>query len=400
MPDMPQIISVDDHVLEPPDLWQNRLPAALREAGPRVERKRMRHGGHGVGWREDPDGTWSDVWYYGEVVAPLMMLQAAAGFETLSTELTTFEAVRPGAWRQAERLADMSLDHIDASVCFPNTLPRFCGQTFMEQADKDLGLLCVRAYNDWMIDEWTAGAARGRLIPLIIVPLWDADLAAAEVRRCADKGSHAVSFTESPVPLGLPSLWDKDRYWDRFFTACEETETTICMHVGSSSTLPSTAPDAPMTVGMSLDWMNAAGSLTDYLLSGVLERFPTIKLAYSEGQVGWMPYLLERLDKVWQDFRGDQFGLTLTNPPSSYARGRVYGCIFDDDTGLRNRDAIGADQICYETDYPHSQTTWPDSLTQLERLCAKAELSQADTYRLARGNAITAFGLQRFGITE
>jgi predicted TIM-barrel fold metal-dependent hydrolase len=250
-----------------------------------------------------------------------------------------------------------------------------------------------------MIDEWTAGAAHGRLIPLTIVPLWSAELAAGEIRRCAERGSHAVSFTESPSPLGLPSLWDKDRFWDPFFQACDETDTIICMHVGSSSQFPTTAPDAPMLVSCSLDWQNAAGSLTDYLLSGTLARFANLKLAYSEGQVGWMPYTLERIDYVWYEFRDEQFGNRLDRPPSTYARGRVFGCIFDDPIGLKNRDDIGMDQICYETDYPHTQSTWPRTHEIFDGLCAKAGLDDGEIYQLARGNAITAFGLERFGIT-
>jgi predicted TIM-barrel fold metal-dependent hydrolase len=399
MSDLPWIISVDDHVLEPPDLWQSRLAARFKADGPRVERKKMAFGGHDVGWVESDDGAWCDVWLYDQMRSPLMMLSAAVGFDSLSMQFTTFEDVRPGAWKQTERLADMDLDRIEAAVCFPNTLPRFCGQTFMEQPDRELGLASVQAYNDWIIDEWTAGQGRGRLIPLTIVPLWSAELAAAEIRRCADKGSHAVSFTENPSPLGLPSLWDKDRFWDPFFQACDDTDTVICMHIGSSSKMPTTSPDAPMIVGCALDWQNAVGSLTDYLLSGTLARFPNIKLAYSEGQIGWMPYTLERIDFVWAEFPDEQFGNRLDQPPSTYARGRVFGCLFDDPTGLRNRDAIGMDQICYETDYPHAQATWPHTHEVFGRLCAKAGLSDQEIYKLARGNAIAAFGLERFGIT-
>jgi predicted TIM-barrel fold metal-dependent hydrolase len=400
MPEIPRIISVDDHVLEPPELWQSRLPTRFADRGPRVVRKRMGFGGPETGWAEDPDGAWCDVWLYDDLVAPLMMLSAAVGFDKLSMQLTTFEEVRPGAWKQKDRLADMDIDNIEAALCFPNTLPRFCGQTFLEREDKELALLCVQAYNDWMIDEWSAGDGRGRLLPLTIVPLWDANLAASEIRRCAAKGSHAVSFTECPVPLGLPSLFDKDRFWDPFFAACDETDTVVCMHIGSSSRMPTTAPDAPMIVGCALDWQNAVGSLTDYLLSATMERFPNLKLAYSEGQAGWMPYILERIDKVWAEFPGAEFGNRLSNPPSEYARGRVFACIFDDETGLRNRDVIGMDQICFETDYPHAQATWPNTSDCFDRLCSKAGLSDSERYKLARGNAIAAFGLARCGITS
>jgi len=407
MTDIPRIISVDDHVVEPPDLWQSRLPERYKERGPRIERKRIRfsadvgRGGAGAtGWVEDPEGEWSDVWYYDDLVSPFLMLSAAVGFEELGFAVTTYDQVRKGTWDQAARLQDMDANHTEAAICFPNTLPRFCGQTFYERADKELGLLCVRAYNDWMIDEWSAGAGHGRLIPLTIVPLWDAGLAAEEVRRCAAKGSFAVTFPENPHPLGLPSIHDKDHFWDPFFTACEETDTVVCMHIGSSSKMPSTAPDAPFIISSTLTFQNAMGSLCDYLFSGTLARYPKLTIAYSEGQVGWMPYILERADKLWEERSNNSFGTWLPEPPSSYIPGRVYGCIFDDRTGLRNRDVVGMEQICFETDYPHADSTFPHSKETLAKISEEAGLSDQELYKLARGNAIKAFGLERFGITE
>ena len=152
--------------------------------------------------------------------------------------------------------------------------PRFCGQTFAERDDKELALECVKAYNDWMIDEWCAGDGHGRLIPVTMVPLWDAQLAAAEVRRCADKGSHALTFSENPYALGLPSVHSGE--WDPLFAACQETETVVCMHIGSSSRMPGTTPDAPFIVSSVLTFPNAMGSLLDFVFSGTLERFPNL----------------------------------------------------------------------------------------------------------------------------
>jgi predicted TIM-barrel fold metal-dependent hydrolase len=397
MLDIPRIISVDDHVLEPPDLWSARMPAKYRDRGPRIVRKKLRRVGSET--IEAEDGQWGDVWYYDDLVSPLLMLSAAVGFDHLSFGYATFDEVRPGAWKQKERLADMDADHIDVSICFPNTLPRFCGQTFLERDDKDLALLCVQAYNDWMIDEWTADSGRGRLIPLGMVPLWDAGLAAEEVRRNAARGCFAVTFTENPEPLGLPTLYRPDHFWDPFFGACEETGTTLCMHIGSSSRMPTTTSDAPFIIGSALDWLNAMGSMLDYVFSGTLQRFPALTLAYSEGQVGWMPYIMERADKKWAEFHGEDFGNTLPDPPSSYLRGRVFGCVFDDDTGLRNRDVIGMDRICYETDYPHAQATFPNTRKIASEMCERAGLDEQEVYALMRGNAIRAFGLERFGIT-
>jgi predicted TIM-barrel fold metal-dependent hydrolase len=406
MTDIPQIISVDDHVVEPPDLWTSRVPARFSDRVPRIVRQKIRFVGDGaggtgaVGWVEDDAGDWCDVWHYDDLVSPFMMLSAAVGFEELGFSVTTFDQIRPGAWIQAERLADMAANHTDAAVCFPNTLPRFCGQAFYERADRELAGLCVTAYNDWMIDEWCAGDAKGRLIPLTMVPLWDPEAAAAEIRRCAAKGSHAVTFPENPHPLGLPSIHDKARFWDPFFQACSETETVVCMHIGSSSKMPSTAPDAPFIISSTLTFQNAMGSLCDYLFSGTLERFPDLTIAYSEGQVGWMPYILERADKLWEERSNNSFGTWLPNPPSSYIPGRVYGCIFDDAIGLRNRDVVGMDQICFEVDYPHADSTFPHSRETLQKISSEAGLSDGEIYKLARGNAIKAFGLERFGITS
>jgi predicted TIM-barrel fold metal-dependent hydrolase len=219
------------------------------------------------------------------------------------------------------------------------------------------------------------------------------------VYRCAEKGSFAVAFSENPYPLGLPSIHDKDRFWDPFLRACEETDTIVNMHIGSSSKMPSTSPDAPFAVSSTITFSNAMGSMCDYILSGTFVRFPKLKIAYAEGQVGWMPYVIERMDKIWEE-RGDaSFGIDLPDRPSSYIPGHIWGCIFDDETGLKNRDVIGMDQICFEVDFPHADTTYPHTLDVATKICTAASLDDGEIYKLMRGNAIEAFGLQRFGIT-
>jgi predicted TIM-barrel fold metal-dependent hydrolase len=331
-------------------------------------------------------------------VYPFPKLSAAVGFPNLDNEPVTFDQIRPGCFDQKARLADMDANHTEASLCFPNVLPRFCGQAFLERADKELALLCVQAYNDWMIDVWCAGDGYGRLIPLTIVPLWDVELAAAEVRRCADKGSHAIAFSENPVPLGLPSV--HSGYWEPLFRACEETDTVINMHIGSSSRMPSTSPDAPFIVSSILTFQNAMGSMVDYLIAGVFERFPKLRIAYSEGQVGWVPYVLERADKLWAERAGASFGSDLPKPPSTYVRDHIWFCIFDDEVGLRNRDLVGMEQITFEVDYPHADSTFPHTLETATNIVTKAGLTEAETYKFLRGNAIDLYRLGRYGITK
>tara|TARA_B100000700_G_scaffold325542_1_gene434615 strand:- start:797 stop:2008 length:1212 start_codon:yes stop_codon:yes gene_type:complete len=398
---IPRIISVDDHVVEPPDLWTSRLPSKYADRCPRVERDSAVFNFEGGVFSYEKgveEGTPCDWWLYDDLIYPFPKLSAAVGFENLDVEPVTFDEIRPGSWIQSERLADMDANHVDVSICFPNVLPRFCGQTFLEREDKELALLCVKAYNDWMIDEWCAGNGKGRLIPLTLIPLWDPIEAAEEVHRCASKGSFAVAFSENPYHLGLPSIHDKNHFWDPFFSACQETETVVCMHIGSSSKMPSTSPDAPFSVSSTITFANAMGSMCDYILSGIFVRFPKLKIAYAEGQVGWMPYVVERMDKIWEE-RGDaSFGIDLPDPPSSYIPNHIWGCIFDDEIGLKNRDIIGMNQICFEVDFPHADTTFPNTLDVATKICTEAKLSEDEIYMLMRGNAIDCFGLERFGI--
>src|SRR5262245_47546393 len=296
---LPRLISVDDHVLEPPDLWTSRLPARLRDQGPFVRRARGVWVEPFVGpWVPDKDGQWADVWYYDDMVVPVRRGLAQSGYEDDHTgRIITYDEVMPASWQRDARLAVLDENHTDASLCFPNVC-RFCGQIFLERKDKELALLSLQAYNDWMIDEWCGAERPARLIPLTLVPLWDPDLAAAEVRRCAAKGAHAMSFPESPPGLGLPSIYSD--HWDRLFAACEETDTVINMHVGSSSTHVVSAKDGPVSdLMMHFLFVNSQLAFTDWLYAGVLQEFPGLRVVLSEGQMGWMPFVMQRLDNTW-----------------------------------------------------------------------------------------------------
>ena len=225
---------------------------------------------------------------------------------------------------------------------------------------------------------------------MTIIPLWDPQLAADEVRRNAARGVRAVCFSEIPPHLGLPSI--HSGLWDPFFQACEETMTVVNMHIGSSSKMPATSADAPVAVAATLSFNNAMASLTDFLFSGVLVRFPTLRLAYSEGQIGWLPYVLERADAVWEDHRAwGGVAELVPEPPSTYFHRQVWGCFFKDFHGLRSLDVIGEDRVTFETDYPHTDSTWPDSKLIAEKMVAG--LSQATVNKVIRENAIHLYGL-------
>jgi predicted TIM-barrel fold metal-dependent hydrolase len=383
----PKIISVDDHVIEHGRVWLDRLPAKYHDVGPRTiqERGKMQFVGGVFSYEPSDEGELCDWWLYEDKRVPQTRLSAAAGFDRDEVKVTgiTYEEMRRGCWDPKARIEDMDANWTDAQMCFPS-FPRFCGQVFMEASDKVLSDLCVKAYNDWMVEEW-CGDSNGRLIPLTITHLWDADLAAAEVYRNAARGVRAVCFSEIPPYLGLPSIHGD--YWEPFFRACAETGTTINMHIGSSSKMPSTSPDAPAAVGSTLTFGNAMSSMTDWLFSGWLAKLPTLKIVYSEGQIGWIPYILERADKVWEDNRAwGGFGDKVPEPPSTYYYRQIYGCFFDDEYGLENIEKCGVDNICFETDYPHSDSTWPKSREVGQKLMGN--LPEDVIYKLVRGNAI------------
>ena len=407
--ELPKIISVDDHVVEPPHVWQEWLPEKWRERGPKVERKRWGKFRHKAGARydmtEDPEGQWGDAWYYdGQLIyvhknfvaipqaATTVNAQGTIDFDRSHMEMTpaTYDDMRPGCWQVEERIKDFELNWVDGSLPFP-TFPRFCGQTFYEGEDKELGLACVQAYNDWMVDEW-CGPSRGYNIPLGLIPLWDVELAAAETQRNADRGVRAICFSELPHHLNLPTI--HSGYWDPLWQVCNDNGVTVCMHIGSSSTTPLASPDAPKAVGGMIAFNNCMASMGDWLFSRKLIEFPELKLAFSEGQIGWIPYALERADTVWDHHDSWMNSKArIPEPPSTYYYGRIFGCFTADRHGLANLEAVGPDNICFETDYPHTDTTWPDSKAYAEKMVAG--LDDEAVYKILRGNAIKMLELDR-----
>jgi predicted TIM-barrel fold metal-dependent hydrolase len=394
---IPKIISVDDHVVEPAHVWERWLPPKLRAHGPRVERRGVREIAFAgaAAYKEEFDDEAphkADTWVYEDVVYTHKRMVAAVGYPRADMTMTpiTYDDMRTGCYDPAARLTDMDTNWVEASACYP-TFPRFCGQTFAEGKDKDLALACVVAYNDWMVDEW-CGDSGGRLIPICLIPLWDPIAAAAEIRRNAARGVRAVAFSEMPVQLGLPSIHTD--HWEPFFGACEETGTAVCMHIGSSSRMPATSADAPPSVTATLGFGNAMFSVVDFLWSGVLVRHPRLKLVYAESQIGWLPYVLERIDDVWEDNQGWAQTKQIPEPPSTYFRRNIFGCFFKDQTGIDARDKIGIDRITFETDYPHSDSTWPESRAVAARLLDG--LDDGEIHAILRANAIRIFELDGF----
>ena len=370
------LVSVDDHVVEPPNMFDQHLPSQYRERAPHVVHKK--------------DG--SDVWVFEGRQMPNIGLNAVAGRprEEYGVEPTAYDQLRPGCYDLKARLGDMNANGVLGSMCFPS-FPAFCGQVFYGAQDKQLALAVLRAYNDWHIDEWCGGAP-GRFIPLAIPPIWDPKLMAEEVCRLARKGCHAVSFSENPEKLGLPSL--QRPHWDPFWSACADEGTIVCLHFGSGRGMVYPTLDVPMDAVITLMPIAMVDCAADLLWSPVLRKFPTLRFAFSEAGVGWVPFFLERVDYVYerhrfwthQDF-GDQ-------RPSEVFREHVVLCFISDRVGIEQRHAVGIENITWECDYPHSDTIWPRAP---EILMEQFEgVPDAEIHQITHENAMRHFRYDPF----
>lgn len=357
-----RLISVDDHVIEHATVFSDRLPTRFRDAGPRlITADRELRGGHILGEVVVREGE--QTWVYEDRLYPQLALNAVAGLdpkEWLGREPTRYDQIRPGCYDPGARLADMDTDGIHAMLLFP-TFPRFAGTTFLDAEDKSVALLCVQAWNDFIIDEWS-GPAPGRFIPMMILPLWDVELCVAEVRRMAARGAKCIAFPENPYPLGLPS-WSSG-HWDPLCAVAQEHALPLCMHFGTSGRVAGPSPDCnPLAVTVSFG-LNSMMTMSDLLFSTVFHDFPDLRVVLSEGGIGWMPWLLERAETVWDRHRWYGGVNTDVNPRDLFAR-HIYGCFISDDAGISQREVIGVDNIMWECDYPHADSNWPNARKQL-----------------------------------
>ena len=370
------MVSVDDHVCEPPDMWEGRLSEKWKSRAPKLVHK--------------DDG--SDVWVFEGQQIPNVGLNAVAGrpLDEYGMEPTSLKQLRDGCYDIHARIGDMNANGMLGSICFPS-VPGFAGDLFAAQDDKDLARAMVQGYNDWHIDGW-CGEYPGRFIPLAIPMIWDPVLLAEEVHRVAKKGCHAISFSDNPAAKGWPSLHSD--HWDPFWKACCDEGTVVCMHIGSGSGMNFSEMNSPVEIMITSTPITLFQCATDLVFSKALRKFPGLKIALSEGGIGWIPYFLERADYTYKHhhhWTHQDFGDKL---PSDIFREHIITCFIDDVVGVRNRDLIGVDIITWECDYPHSDTTWP---TAPEILWRSLEgVSDEDINKMTHLNAMRNFQYDPF----
>jgi predicted TIM-barrel fold metal-dependent hydrolase len=305
---------------------------------------------------------------------PTVGLNAVAGKpeEEWSFDPVRFSDMIPGCFDPGERVKDMRREGIVASVNFP-TLPRFGGALFPGFKDKALADVCVRAWNDFMVEEWCATAPE-LFVPMIILQLWDPEAAVHELKRNLDRGVRAISIPEETSILGLPSYYDD--YWDPIWTVCEEAGTAVCMHIGSSGWRPYTPPEANPSLMVALGFVPTITHALGMMYSPVPRKFPDIKIVYSEGGINWVPSALERADRMYK--RHKSWSGTDDLLPSEVCRRNMWFCLIEEPYGLRVRHEIGIDRILWECDYPHSSCVWPDTQQIVDDLFASLPDDEAE----------------------
>jgi predicted TIM-barrel fold metal-dependent hydrolase len=371
------IISVDDHIIEPPDMFERHTRASMKGRMPYVTQK-----------------NGFEAWVFEERAIPNLALNAVAGRrpEEYGFEPTSYEHIRRGTWDVKARVDDMSADGVLGSVCFPSW-PGVAGQTFLNAKDKVLAAEVIRAHNDWNVLEW-CGYAKDRFIPSCLVPMWEPEAAAKEIRRVKDMGANSISLLPNPIPDGLPS-WHQS-YWDPILRACEENDVVVNLHI-SDATHAVPSPDSAVDAFIAMMGVSLFSTAVDLVFSPVFKKFPGLRIALSEGGAGWVPNCLERMDFIYKrhhSWTKQDFGGKL---PSEVFRDHFYVCVVEDPVGVKLRDQIGVDIMMWEGDYPHAEATWPHSPENIQETF-DPDISDQDLDKITHLNAMRAYRFDPFKI--
>lgn len=337
------IISVDDHISEPPDMFKPHLQGDDLTSAPQFH----------------TTAKGDNYWTYQGMKLSSVGLNAVVGRvpEEYGMEPQSLAQVRKGCYDPKARIDDMNVNGIAASLNFGSVGGFDGSRCFHKAPDKDMALIHLRAYNDWHILDW-CGYDRGRFIPCALLPTWNMDATVAEIKRIAAMGCTSVTLSENPTKMGLPSI--HNAYWEPMWKALTDHDVTICLHIGSGNPQPHASDETPIEAWITTMPMSISVGAADWLQLEALQRYSDMKIILSESGIGWIPYFMERADfshwrhKAWthSGFGGKK--------PSEVFRQHFMSCFIDDAFGLQNLEAVGEDMVAYECDYPHSDALWPE----------------------------------------
>ena len=369
------VVSTDEHIQEDRDVWTNRMSAA-------------RFGDDIPHIAELPDGT--EHWFIRGELARFSnhkVASVAAAMTPRNAEPQRWEEVPHETYVPAERLKAMDRDHVDTHAFFPN-VAGITNQNFQQGGSDEFRLACLRAYNDWLAEEWTAFSPR--FISQAIVPMWDVEAACDEIRRAVGNGHKAVVWHGAPEVFGLPHF--NDRQWDPVYATCADLGVPMCLHIGAVPILeawPGYDRTTKIAMGSTRSISSHMQIVTNVLFSGVLDRFRDLNVTIVESGIGWIPYLLETADHEYENLNVRATGLE-SKPSEAFSR-QVYASFWFERLGVEMRHHIGVDNILYETDFPHPTSTWPDSKACRESCLAG--VPEDEQVKMLRENAIRLFHL-------
>lgn len=308
------IISADSHVMEPPDLWVNGVPERFRESAPKFPP-------HKVG----------------------------EGFQQ-----------HPGGWDPHERIKEMETDGLSAEVLYPTL-----GLDLFGLDDAALQEACFRVYNDWLIEY--CQAAPDRLVGIPCISVYNIDHAIQELERCTKAGLKGAIIWQVPH-ADLPF---HSSHYDPFWAACQELDAPVSLHIltghGYNKHKERRKGVEHYRGSVNLKLHDIANALFELIFYGILDRYPRLKVITVENEVGWMPFFIQQWDYYFRRFRGVN-PPPITKDPSEYCKNQVYACFFNDHVGGRNFEWWwGVDNCMWSNDFPHPNSTWPNSRKVIER---------------------------------
>jgi predicted TIM-barrel fold metal-dependent hydrolase len=350
------IIDADTHVTEPADVWTSRVPRRYRDLVPHVVRD---------------DAGW-DIWVLGGIRIATVGSTAPAGWEDFpTTSPKVYADCHPAAYDSSERLKYMDQAGLWAQVLYPN-VAGFGSQHFLNIADDELKLLCVRAYNDFL-HEW-ASADPARLVTVCSLPFWDIGAAVTEAERCISMGFRGLLFTGEPQRFGCPVLGS--HHWDPLWSVAQEANVPIHFHIGGGEDTINLIDEERLRehgklggaahAAVNLFLKNGTQCL-DLVTSGVLSRYPSLKFVSVESGIGWIPFALETADYTWLTMRPGRVRADNELLPSDYFRRQVYCTYWFERVAPRYLlESIPVDRILFETDFPHTVCLYGDIAGEID----------------------------------
>jgi len=372
------LISIDDHVVEPLDMFEGHVPEKYKDEAPKVVKNELGN----------------DVWMFQGASMGTMGLNAVVSWpaEEWGMDPAGYAEMRPGAYDVHARIRDMDRNGILASMCFP-TFAGFSAGFFQKAPDKNLAFVMLQAYNDWHVDEWCA-AYPGRMIPCGILPVWNQEQTVSEIHRLAAKGVRAVTMPELPHLADMPSYHDME-FWGPVFQALSDTGVVMCLHIGSGLGALRLTPGAPIDNMIILATQVSVLAAQDLLWGPAMRSYPDLKIAWSEAGIGWIPFYLDRSDRHYTNQRWlrRDFGGSL---PSEVFKAHSLACYVTDPAALKNRHEIGIETIAWECDYPHSDSIFPNAPEFVLNEMNNAGVDDAEINMITWQNSARFFGWDPF----